>query len=102
MPTPTRVRDGALPATGDGSTVGSVHGKAIVFARHGVSVGDTREWLTDPTVRDIPRPGTRFTARQPVCTVLAHGADAVACYQALVRRADAVYARLAEWARVAA
>ena len=92
---------GALPAP-DGGADALVHGKAIVFARHGVIAGDTREWLADPTVRDIPRPGTRITSRQPVCTVLAQGVDAAACYKALVNRAEAVYAQLALWARAAA
>lgn len=90
-----------LPAS-DGWAERPVHGKAIVFARHGVIAGDTREWLTDPTVRDIPRPGTLITARQPVCTVLAHGADVASCYKALVNRAEAVYAQLARWDRAAA
>jgi uncharacterized protein len=92
---------GALPAPNGGAEA-LVHGKAIVFARRGVIAGDTREWLADPTVRDIPRPGTRISSRQPVCTVLAHGADAAACYQALVNRAEAVYAQLAQWAPAAA
>ena len=95
---------GDLAAFESGATTATtpVHGKAIVFARHDVTVGDTREWLADATVRDIPRPGTRIVARQPVCTVLAHGPDDGACYQALVHRAGSVYAQLARWARVAA
>jgi predicted ATP-grasp superfamily ATP-dependent carboligase len=92
---------GVLPASEAGAG-GLVHGKAIVFARRGLIAGDTCEWLTDPTVRDIPRPGMRITARQPVCTVLAHGVDAADCYRALVNRAEAVYAQLALWARAAA
>lgn len=93
---------GALPSVADPPRAAPVQGKAIVFARDEITVSDTREWLTDATVRDIPRPGTRIAAGQPVCTVLAHGADAAACYRALVGRADAVYVQLAQWARAAA
>jgi uncharacterized protein len=92
---------GALPAP-DGQDAALVHGKAIVFARQDVIAGDTYEWLADPTVRDIPRPGTRIAPRQPVCTVLAQGADAAACYHALVNRAEAVYAQLSQWGKAAA
>jgi hypothetical protein len=69
-------------------------GKAIVFARGDVEVGDTKMWLDDPTVRDIPHPGERIADGRPICTVLAEGADATACYDALVRRASRVYAAL--------
>ena len=74
--------------------VGAV-GKAIVFAREGVTLGDTRSWLGDPHVRDVPHPGERIAEGHPVCTVLAEGADATGCYDALVRRAARVYAALA-------
>ena len=76
---------GALPAP-DGGAESLVYGKAIVFARR----GDCRRY---PRVAGRPHrprhssPRTRITSRQPVCTVLAHGADAAACYQALVNRA---------------
>ena len=73
-------------------------GKAIVFARHDVVCGDTRAWLDDPTVRDVPHPHERIPAGHPVCTVFADGADAASCYDALVRRASAVYAALDSWA----
>ena len=92
---------GALPV-GPMRAARAVHGKAIVFARHRVTLGDTRTWLDDPMLRDITRPGAVVRTSQPVCTVLAHGADAAACYQALVTRAEAVYAQLAQWARAAA
>jgi uncharacterized protein len=92
---------GALPV-GLMPSAGAVHGKAIVFARHRVTLGDTRSWLDDPMVRDITRPGAVVRTSQPVCTVLAQGADPAACYQALVKRAEAVYAQLAHWAKAAA
>ena len=75
------------------------YGKAIVFARHEVVIGDTRGWLSDATVRDVPHPRDVIRAGRPVCTVFADGADAVACHAGLVRRADRVYEQLATWKR---
>lgn len=77
-------------------------GKAIVFARHDVACGDTRPWLGDPTVRDVPHPGERIAAGRPVCTVFADADDSTLCHAALVRRADAIYQTLDLWNRVAA
>jgi predicted ATP-grasp superfamily ATP-dependent carboligase len=74
-------------------------GKAIVFARRDVTVGDTRPWLSNTGVRDVPRPGERISAGRPVCTVFARGKDSTACYAALVRRAASVYSHLAGWER---
>jgi predicted ATP-grasp superfamily ATP-dependent carboligase len=87
---------GALPsvdlaAFGDGGAAG----KAVVFAREPVTMGDTRGWLEDATVRDVPHPGERIGAGQPICTVFAAAVDTQRCYAALVRRADEVYASLA-------
>lgn len=72
-------------------------GKAVVFARQDVAIGDTRPWLVDATVCDVPRSGERICAGQPVCTVFAVGRDGAACYAALVARAERVYAELAAW-----
>jgi predicted ATP-grasp superfamily ATP-dependent carboligase len=90
-------------------------GKAVVFARRDVTVGDTRAWLPPgnnvddvdnvdavdaaATVRDIPHPGERIAAGRPVCTVFAAGRDGAACHAALVRRAERVYAELVAWER---
>ena len=77
-------------------------GKAVVFARRDVAVGDTRAWLPGDaaaSVRDIPHPNQRIAAGRPVCTVFATGRDAVSCHRALVRRAERVYAELAPWER---
>jgi len=76
-------------------------GKAIVFARRGVTVGDTRAWIA-AGIRDVPHPGERIEAGRPVCTVFAAGRDASTCYAELVRRANAVYTDLAAWERQAA
>src|SRR5262249_30815955 len=78
-------------------------GKAVVFARGDLLVGDTRRWLPGSTydaqgeIRDIPRQGVRIRAGRPVCTVFADGPDLAACYAALVDRAERVYADLALW-----
>jgi predicted ATP-grasp superfamily ATP-dependent carboligase len=69
-------------------------GKAILFAREQVTVGDTRPWLADASVRDVPQPDEYITAGRPICTVFAEGDDARECYEALVRRAEQLYASL--------
>lgn len=66
-------------------------GKAVVFARRDVTLGDTRSWLDDPTVGDVPHPGEHIAGGHPICTVLAEGRDAAECYDALVQRAERVY-----------
>ena len=73
-------------------------GKAIVFARRDVVVGDTHSWI-DAGIRDVPHPRERIEAGRPVCTVFASGRDAAACYAELVRCANRVYAELAGWER---
>ena len=72
---------------------GHAIGKAIVFARRDVVVGET-EWLADPDIRDVPRPGEHFKAGQPVCSVFATAADADSCYRALVIKAGEVFAQI--------
>ena len=69
-------------------------GKAIVYARRDLIVGDTRAWLEDDTVRDVPRPGERIARHRPVCTVFARGRNAARCYSALAARARAVYSAI--------
>ena len=72
----------------------SAVGKAVVFARTDVTVGDTRQWTQDASVRDVPQPGERIAAGQPVCTVMAEQRTAAACYEALVKRAGRLYEEL--------
>jgi predicted ATP-grasp superfamily ATP-dependent carboligase len=69
-------------------------GKAILFAREHVRAGDTRPWLADGSVRDVPQPGECIARDRPVCTIFADGEDDAACYAALVRRAELLYASL--------
>jgi predicted ATP-grasp superfamily ATP-dependent carboligase len=74
-------------------------GKAIVFARRDVVTGNTRDWLGDSSVRDVPWPGERILRGHAVCTVFAEARDAAACHVALVRRAERIYEQLAAWER---
>ena len=75
-------------------------GKAILFARHDILCDDTRAWLSDASIRDVPHPGEHIPAGRPVCTIFAEAADAVACEFALRQRAATLYAVLDEWAAV--
>jgi predicted ATP-grasp superfamily ATP-dependent carboligase len=91
-------RDGVLPdfdlARARRST--APVGKAVVFARRDVTVGDTQAWLADSDVRDVPHPGTRILAGRPVCSVFASGRDVAACRARLIGRAQRVYEQLAD------
>lgn len=94
---------GELPSFDLASAMaGQAYGKAIVFARHDVVCGDTREWLDDPTVRDVPHPSEHIPAGRPVCTVFASGSADESCYAALVERARSVYEILDAWSSIAA
>jgi predicted ATP-grasp superfamily ATP-dependent carboligase len=72
----------------------TTHGKAVVFARAATVVGDTRTWLGDDTVHDVPRPGERIATGHPICTVFAGGASEDECRAALAHRAAQVYANV--------
>jgi len=77
-----------------------VTGKAVVFARQDVTVGDTGTWLASvPAWRDIPRAGEHIAAGRPVCTVFASADSVAECHAALADRARHVYAALAAWDR---
>jgi predicted ATP-grasp superfamily ATP-dependent carboligase len=92
-----------------------VLGKAVVFARQDVVIGDTSAWLPAvpgrpappdlpgppalPALRDIPRAGERIAVGQPVCTVFASGDSVAECHAVLLERARDVYAALAAWDR---
>jgi len=73
---------------------GEVHGKAVVFSRQDVVTRDTRRWLDDPGIRDVPREGDRIVAGQPICTVLVTGSNEAGCYVRLVERAARIYGEL--------
>ncbi len=89
---------GTLPPSG-AAAAERVHGKAIVFARQTVTLGDTTAWLEDGDIRDVPQSGERIAAGRPVCTVFAAAADGRGCYAGLAARAAAIDAQLARWRR---
>jgi len=69
-------------------------GKAIVYARRRVTLGDTRPWLEDASLADIPWPGEQVAAGHPICTVFATAATALECERRLLARAERVYGEL--------
>ena len=80
---------GALP--GGGTESRQVLGKAVVFARRNVVMRNTREWLEDTSLADIPHPGETIRRGRPICTVFGSGNEADSCYERLVRRAARVH-----------
>lgn len=68
-------------------------GKAVLYARQPVVLGDTTRWLDDDDVRDVPRPGERIARGSPICTIFARARTSALCHAALARRARV---RLAE------
>jgi uncharacterized protein len=86
---------GALP-TGGAAPMPEVLGKAVLYARREVIVGDSRRWLLRDDVRDLPFPGERIPRGHPVCTVFARGADRATCYARLVAAASALQRELEE------
>ena len=82
--------NGALPNVDVEHGFSGYIGKAIVFADRDRRAGDTRDWLRDANVRDVPQPGQTIRARHPICTVFAEARDADECYAHLVERGAAV------------
>lgn len=80
---------GILPAAP--APAAGVEGKAIVFARHNATMGDTRRWLDHGSFADVPHPGERIRRGHPICTVFAKGTDAESCRRLLLKRAATVY-----------
>ncbi|MEP7085749.1 MAG: ATP-grasp domain-containing protein [Gemmatimonadota bacterium] len=80
-----------LPAA---RTAALAHGKAVLYARQPVVLGDTTRWLADDDVRDIPAPGERIARGSPICTIFASGRTGALCYAALVRRARIRFAEV--------
>ncbi|MGH7580286.1 MAG: ATP-grasp domain-containing protein [Gemmatimonadales bacterium] len=79
-----------------------VVGKAVVFARRDVTTGDTRGWLRDPAIADVPHRGERIPRGRPVCTVFAAAKNADTCLRALATKAAAIYRAVEPAARGAA
>lgn len=68
-----------------------VQGKAIVFARHDITVGETRHWVGDVSIADVPHPDERIRRGHPICTVFAQARDGSRCRRLLLKRAAAIY-----------
>jgi uncharacterized protein len=67
-------------------------GKAIVFARHALTVGAAASaWVPRSDVRDVPRPGSQIPAGAPICSIFAEAPTAAACRAQLVRVAQRIY-----------
>jgi hypothetical protein len=91
--------DGRLPAPR--ALPERVHGKAIVFARRNIVVGDPGAWQAT-ALADVPHAGERIRRGHPICTLLADGADAEHCLRTLTSGAAAVYRAVEPSARGAA
>ncbi|HYL20892.1 MAG TPA: ATP-grasp domain-containing protein [Gemmatimonadales bacterium] len=69
-------------------------GKAVVYARRGVTPVGTERWLADPDLRDVPVGGEPIAPGHPICTIFARERDPERCLVALARRAAGVYRTL--------
>ncbi|MGI9041211.1 MAG: ATP-grasp domain-containing protein [Gemmatimonadales bacterium] len=92
---------GRLPTRPPAGDPDRTFGKAVVFARRGVSAGDTRGWLGRP-LGDVPHPGEQIPRGRPICTVFAEGRGPASCRRSLVARAAWVYRAVELRARGAA
>jgi uncharacterized protein len=88
----TRTLDASSPRWECSQSV--VEGKAVLYARRTVVLGDTTHWLDDDDVRDVPHPGERIARGRPICTIFARGRTSALCHAALVRCAQVRYAEV--------
>jgi uncharacterized protein len=79
-----------------------IEGKAIVFARRDVILGNTEAWVGRQSFGDIPHSGECIACGRPICTVFARGSDQATCLRRLVRQARVVYRLVRAGARRAA
>jgi uncharacterized protein len=68
-----------------------VHGKAIVFARQDVRLGNTEGWLDQASLADVPQSGEKIRRGHPICTVFAEAQSGKACHRLLLQRAAGIY-----------
>jgi predicted ATP-grasp superfamily ATP-dependent carboligase len=76
------------------SRLPGVFGKAVVYARRDLTPEDTRRWLADADLGDVPPSGERIARGHPICTIFARGRTVARCEAALARRARALYRAL--------
>lgn len=67
--------------------------KGIVYAPRGLQTGDTRGWLADDWIADVPRPRQRIEGGKPVCTIFADGDAEDHALLALAERRDTILGR---------
>jgi uncharacterized protein len=79
-----------------------IEGKAIVFARRDVILGNTEGWVGRQSFADVPHSEECTPGGRPICTVFARGSDQATCLRRLVRQARVVYRRVRARARRAA
>jgi hypothetical protein len=87
---------GRLPAArSPGPSQGrGVVGKAVLWARRNVVLGETRRWLGRDDIRDVPFPGEHIRRGHPICTVLGQGDDAAECRRRLIETVGMLEAQL--------
>lgn len=73
-----------------GRRTSRVWGKAILYARNDLVIGDTCTLLDNASFRDIPFPGDRIRRGRPVCTLFADGPSASTCRARLADAAQRV------------
>ena len=91
---------GTLPPRLEG--LPGVEGKAVVFARRNVVVGNTERWVENRRFADVPSSGERIPSGRPICTVFRNSPDPATCLRELARQAAHVYRRIGLRTRQAA
>jgi predicted ATP-grasp superfamily ATP-dependent carboligase len=92
-------RFGRLPSTASTALASQPRwraGQSVLFAPvpFTVSAGFSDACLHDPQCRDVPMPGTRIEAGQPVCTLLVRAASVDAAHRALDAQREIVLQRI--------
>ena len=92
--THARACAGSLPEFSVPRRDAQTWGKAVVYARRGVTPSDTEHWLAEPDLRDVPVAGEPIALGHPICTIFARERGPERCLVALGRRAADMYRTL--------
>jgi hypothetical protein len=84
-----RACEGILPA--ELPAIAGIEGKAIVFAKRDVVLGQTETWAGRHAFSDVPHPGESILRGRPICTVFARARLPSSCIGRLLRHAGMVY-----------